>query len=205
MPSKTASLAAKFVKHAKALETTRAKMENLVSVGRIGNLDIEQVYAGLFLNIFTEFEALLEDLFFGLLMGKLYSAANPIRRKVRISPAEMCEEIVFAEKNYLDWLPFDDHTLPRAKRFFHNGEPFNLLNPTQVSNLKEYHLIRNAGAHKSKIARKRFNNIIRQLTLLPQERTPTGYLRSKPSAITNQTQYEIAVLELENIARRLCA
>ena len=38
-------------------------METLFSSGYIAQTDIEQVYAGLFLNTFTEFEALIEDLF----------------------------------------------------------------------------------------------------------------------------------------------
>jgi len=83
MSKKTSSLSNRFAKRAHDLELTRAKAENLLLANSINVADIEQVYAGLFLDIFTEFEALIEDLFLGLLMGRLYSPSQSAIRKVR--------------------------------------------------------------------------------------------------------------------------
>lgn len=204
MPKPTQSLATEFIRRTNILEASRAKMETLCTAGNIAQTDIEQVYAGLFLNTFTEFEALIEDLFLGLLMGKLYSKTYTIVKRVRIKPVSLTQEIVFHGRHYLDWLPYVQFTLPRAKRYFVNGEPFKQLDDAQIKSLQEYHMIRNAIAHKSDNSQKKFQNIISGLTLLPHEKTPAGYLRSRPRG-TGQTQYEIAVIELEVIAKKLCA
>lgn len=204
MPRPTQSLAAEFIRKTDILEVSRTKMETLFSTGSIAQTDIEQVYAGLFLNTFTEFEALIEDLFLGLLMGKLYSKTYTIVKRTKIKPVSVTQEIVFHGRPYLDWLPYDNFTLSRAKRYFVNGEPFKQLDDVQKKSLTYYYMIRNAIAHKSDSAQKKFQNSISGLTLLPHEKTPAGYLRSKPRG-TGQTQYEIAVVELKMIAKKLCA
>ena len=88
--------------------------------------------------------------------------------------------VVYGGKAYVNWLPYKEHTLKRAKLFFDSGEPFQQLSPLQKNKISEYHIIRNAIAHKSPNSLNHFNNIIAQLALLPREKTPTGYLRSKP-------------------------
>jgi len=204
VPKPSLSLATEFIRRTNILEVSRTKMETLFASGNIAQTDIDQVYAGLFLNTFTEFEALIEDLFLGFLMGVLYSKTYTIVKRVRIKPVSLTQEIVFHGRPYLDWLPYEKFTLPRAKRYFVNGEPFEQLDDAHKKSLLEYHMIRNAIAHKSDSAQKKFQKIINGLTLLPHEKTPAGYLRSKPRG-TGQTQYEIIVIELEVIAKKLCA
>lgn len=205
MPRPTSSLAATFILRNRELEQTRSKMETLLSAGHIEVADIEQVYVGLYLDIFTGFEATIEDLFLGLLTGSLYSRARSIRRKAKIKPVSMTREVISVGRQYLDWLPYKDQTIPRAMRYFDGGKPFTLLASTQKSNLDDYCIIRNALAHKSDSARTRFQGLISGLPLLPHEKSPAGYLRSKPYSWSQQTQYEIAVLELANIANVLCS
>ena len=106
---------------------------------------------------------------------------------------------------YLDWLPYKDQTIPRARNYFNDGKPFTLLTPSQESNLDDYCTIRNALAHKSDSARTKFQRLISGLPLLPHEKSPAGYLRSRPYSMSKQTQYEIAVLELANIANVICS
>lgn len=205
MPRLTTRLVDKLITRSQELERTRSKIENLLTVGYIELNDIEQVYAGLYLDIFTEFEAMIEDLFFGLLSGSLYSRQYKIERKVRIQPVSMTRQVISGDRSYLDWFPYRERTIPRAKNFFDVGEPFTLLVSSQEENLDNYYTIRNALAHKSETAYIKFQKIIDGLTLLPQERSPAGYLRSRPYAASPQTQYEIAVLELETIAKLLCS
>jgi len=66
------------------------------------------------------------------------------------------------------------------------------------------HLLRNAVAHKSDSAKSKFEASIQAIPLLPQEKTPIGFLRSKPHGVSGLTQYQIAVLDLEAIAQKLC-
>ena len=179
-------------------------MEALFNAGQVGLNDIEQVYSGLYLDIFTEFEITIENLFLGLLSGSLYSRKNLIERKAKIQPVSMTRAIVFGDRAYLDWLPYRDKTIERAEVYFVDGKPFTLLTSTQKSNLDEYGIIRNALAHKSDSAKKRFQKLINGLSLLPREKSPTGFLRSRPYSASTQTQYEITVWELIDMIKNLC-
>jgi len=188
----------------KALEKTRSKMETLLSAGHVEVSDIEQVYVGLYLDIFTEFEATIENLFLGLLTGSFYSRTYSIRRQAKIQPVSMTRQVIFMGRQYLDWLPYKERTIPRAMRYFDDGRPFTLLTSTQRSNLDDYCTIRNALAHKSISATTKFQALIGGLPLLPAQRSPAGYLRSTPYSASQQTQYQIAVLELADIVNVLC-
>ncbi len=119
-------------------------------------------------------------------------------------PATKAQEVVFEGKSYLDWLPFPEYAIPRAKRFLHNGEPFSLLDDNEKATLKKYHLLRNAVAHKSASAKAKFEAVIGNPALTPREKTPKGYLRTLPYGPGGLTQYQIAVAELQAIATKLC-
>jgi hypothetical protein len=107
-------------------------------------------------------------------------------------------------RNYLDWLPFQEHTIQRAKRFLHEGEPFSLLDDNEKGILKKYHLLRNAVTHKSASAKAKFEAVIGNPALTPREKTPKGYLRVLTYGPGGLTQYQIAVIELQAIATKLC-
>jgi len=186
-----------------SIETTRNTMEELFYSGSLNMVDIEHVYAGLFMELFTNFEALLEELFFGIMEGTLYTRTYPILKKAIISPKNQIRHIVLGGKQYLNWLPYTDNTLIRAKLYILDGEPFCRLRASEVTKITSYHQIRNAIAHKSDNSMEKFNKSIANLTLLPRERTPTGYLRSKPYTGT-QTQFEIAAIELKLLTNILC-
>ncbi len=187
----------------KSLEATRCKVETLLIRGELTVSDTEQVYAGLFLDAFTEFEALIEDVFLGILSGTHSSTTS--KRRIKIIPVSLTREILFEGKQYLDWLPLDKHTHKRAKRFLDNGVPFSTLTAAEEKNLERLHFLRNAVAHKSDNAKVKFEASIQHLNLLPQEKTPTGYLRSKPQGSSGPNQYQIAVSDLESLAQKLCA
>jgi hypothetical protein len=204
MPSPLSTLAANYSASIKSLETTRSKVEALLLRSEMTDTDIEQVYAGLFVTAFTEFEALIEDVFLGILEGTHASANQTTKRRVEIVPISLAREILFEGKKYLDWLPLDQHTEKRAERFLNNGEPFSKLADGDKNHVHRLHLLRNAVAHKSDSAKKKFEDCLQGFTLLPQEKTPTGFLRSKPQGPSGLNQYQISVVELESIARKLC-
>ncbi|MDJ0579164.1 hypothetical protein [Crocosphaera sp.] len=219
-------------------ELTRTKIENLFVDNSLDESDVLTVYDGLFLGLFTDFEQLLEELFWGLLEGKITINGYQINkiRKVTISPQSEINAVIAIDRlvrthklyfkgtgnreqgtekcpnsfgdcyilggqRYLDWLPYDN-TIKRAKIFFHNGIPFDNLDDDQKTYLGRYHKIRNAIAHKSPKSQADFNKIIQNLPLLPSQKSPAGYLRSKPRG--QQTQYEIASAQLIQIALNLC-
>lgn len=203
MPKLCIRLYQNFSQKTNSIETTRSKMEGLLTSGAINLTDIQHLYAGLYLELFTEFESLLEELFFGLYNGTFFSRHYTINRKSRISPISEIQPIVYGGKAYVNWLPYKENTLKRAKLYFDLGEPFCQLSNGEIQLISNYHIIRNAIAHKSPNSLNKFNNIIAGLPLLPREKTPTGYLRSIPSG-TGQNQFQIAVGELRMLANKLC-
>lgn len=205
MPRRPSYLARDFATKLLLLESTRAKVETLHSPGPLARQDVETVYAGLFIDAFTEFEALIERLFLGLFDGSLRSTTQPTTRIFTVTPKTSCRTVVFDGNNYVDWLPIDERTIKRAKRFLTGGIPFTSLLSTEKSNLKSAHLLRNALAHKSDSATKNFLKSINQQALLPHEKTPSGYLRSRPQGTTGPTQFEIKMNILDTISKKLCA
>jgi hypothetical protein len=205
MPKKTSSLAKSISKKLALLEATRARVEALLLSGHLSVEDVEQVYAGLFLDAFTEFEGLLEDLFLGIVSGSHKSAVPTTKRRVKIVPIALTQEICFEGRAYLDWLPIDKYTTKRAGRFLDNGEPFSRLTKDEEKTIERLHLLRNAVAHKSDNAKHKFEVSIQAWPLLPQEKTPAGFLRSKPQGPAGFNQYQIGVSQLETIAQKICA
>lgn len=205
MPRRPSYLAGDFSNKLALLERTRSKVEAIFIQGNLDRQDVEAVYSGLFIDAFTEFEALIERLFLGLFDGSLRSVSQPATRRFKLRPNTFCREVVFDGKDYADWLPFDDRTIPKAKRFLNAGIPFSNLTQPEIQALKQAHLLRNALAHKSDAATKRFLSTINQQALLPHEKTPSGYLRTLPQGAAGLTQFALTMNVLSVTAKKLCA
>lgn len=202
MPNPASDLANNFVAHIRTLEITRHKIEGLLQTGYLDREDAEQVYCGLYLNVFTEFEGLIEELFFGLLSSTIVSP-NAVC-VVPPSSSALAQQILMIGKSYLDWLPYDK-TLERANIIFQDGRPFSLLQHNHKEKLLQFIKIRHVIAHKSNHAKQQFERgVIGTLTLLPRERTPVGFLMSRFRTNPVQTQYELVIQELESMAQLLC-
>ena len=110
----------KFNRRVSALGSTRKKIEGVLSSGLIRIRDAETVYAGLFLDAFTNFEIFLERLFLGILSGQVRAHA---KRLLKVSPTSKTKDVLFVGKQYLDWLPYKDKTIERASCFLLTGDP----------------------------------------------------------------------------------
>ena len=116
----------------------------------------------------------------------------------------MARDVVTGGKAYLSWFPYD-WTEKRAQAFFSGGRPFTLLNAADKVFLQDLVTIRNAVAHQSSHALRKFEKrLISGTPLLPRERTPVGYLRSILRAAPVQTRYEQIAAECARVAYTLC-
>ena len=192
------SLLKRFEGHLNALNTTRKKVEGLQIKGFLVRRDIERIYEGIFLDAITSMEAMLEKMFIRYLMAKDSSMA--ISRIQVKSPIVAREILLGGDKKYLDWLPYEK-TEKRARAFLRAGRPFTQLDDTYKKTLSEMLVIRNAIAHQSSHAEARFEKMISGQPLLPHEKTPAGYLRSKIDPST--TRYQFYVAEMAVIIRCL--
>ncbi len=187
-----------------SLERTRAKMEALLSSGALVRRDVEQVYSGLFMRGITSFEYVIESLFIGLLVGRFTPASAKIRCRADFRSDLVARSVVFGGRNYVDWFPYG-HTEKRAKAFFRAGKPFTELSKADKSVLENLLYIRNAIAHPSRYASRKFEEqVIGALPLTGTERSPAGFLRSPFRIAPHQTRYENSVSEMVSLARKLC-
>jgi hypothetical protein len=179
-------------------------MERLYAQSMVAKRDVEHIYGALFLGAFASLEGMLEDLFLKLLTGRV-RVPRSVRSKVTFRSDMVARGVVFGDRKYVDWTPYD-RTLKRAETLFYGGRPFSKLDPNEIGVIKMVCTIRNAVAHQSGHARKQFDKeVISQLTLPPRERTPTGFLRSIHSSAPDVTRYEQLIGDLTSIARNLAS
>jgi len=199
----SASLSDAYVSRLRRFERARAKVERLFRSGHFTHYDTALFYEGIFLRTVTTFEGLMEDLFVGLLAGSVRPGRNVLPRVTFRSHA-VARDVMLGGRAYVDWLPYH-HAEKRAEAFFRGGLPFSNLEGGDKRELERIILIRNAVAHQSRDARKKFErNVIGAAPMLAVERTPAGYLRSIFRAAPDQTRYEEIANTFAFLARKLC-
>lgn len=178
-------------------------MEKLALQGILPPKDILRVYSGAYLGFYNCVEQAVEELFVGLVTGRVMHARK-VRPLLTVKSDLAARRIIAAGRSYADWLPFDKNTRPRAKAFFVGGKPFLDVNNDDRGVLDRYSVIRNAIAHGSRYALARFQEeFVDGKSLPPQQKQPAGYLRGTHAGA--QTRLEFIVTELTAVVRRLCA
>jgi len=186
--------------HFRTLERTRRKMEGLFRKELLVRLDVERVYEGLYLDAVTSFEASIEDLFIRIITTR--ASPTGVTPRVSFKSSQVARDVVLGgERRYLDWLPYSK-TDQRARAFLRAGQPFSRLSSTYRKTLDHIVVIRNAIAHKSSHSKRRFQDLVNSLPLLPREKTAAGFLRSRIDVST--TRYQFYTREMIDIIRFLC-
>lgn len=167
-------------------------------------MDATLLYEAGFLAAVSSFEALVEELFVGLLVGQLKPSLGDVQPRAAFRSHLVAREFVLAGRNYADWLPYD-RTEDRARVFFRGGRPFTGLLATQTAHLSRCLVIRNAIAHRSRHAHRQFERqVTSPLPLAPRERSPAGFLMSQYSAHPPLSRFENLLADLYRIALQLC-
>ena len=202
MPDGHAFVTKGYASTVRQLDTTRRRIAILYDKRQVEDDDMNHLYSALFLSLVTNFEGFLEDLFVGFLSQEIAPPTNVIPRAA-LESSSLAREIVLGGENYAEWLPYRG-TRKRCFAFFEGGRPFSLLREEQEHFLDNHvMIIRNAIAHQSQYALKKFENkVLSGLVLAPKERTPGGYLRSIHSG--EATRYEYYAGELMGLATFLC-
>lgn len=176
-------------------------MERLHKAKQIALRDLHSVYEALFIRAVTSFEVFLQDQFIATMSGKAaYGRARKVSaRMTAVSNAAMMD-ILLQTRPYVTWLPYE-HTHQRALVYLKDGKPFSEIPNAERQTMEKITIIRNAIAHQSEHAVKKFENkVLSGLILLPQEKKPAGFLRSVLRASPLQRRFEFYVTELGRIA-----
>src|ERR1035441_8176133 len=181
-------------------------MERLYRTDRIALRDLHSVYEALFIRAVTSFEVFLQEQFVSVMNGKAaYKKVRGVSARMITDSADALTDILLQGRPFLTWLPYEEHTHKRALLYLKDGRPFSDIQKPERETMERITIIRNAIAHQSDHAIKKFNDkIVGTLPLLPQEKKPAGFLRSILRAAPRQTRFEFYVTELGRIATSIC-
>lgn len=196
-------VAQEVARRSRGLDQHLGRVEHSASMQHLTRTDLERIYCGAFMSYITFLERSIERAFLGLLMGRFTSQQSAVRSLVRIESEQVARAVVNGGRSYVDWLPFEDHTKPRAKAFFSRGKPFTDLQAADRAVLRRAHAVRNAIAHESSAAVRRFRReCVDGLALPPNQRRPGGYLRGHHAVGQSRIQFMMA--EGNAVMYRLC-
>ena len=161
------------------------------------------MYAGEHLEFHAFVERSIEQLFVGLLRGRLTSSVPSVRPLIAVSSDSVAHSVVSGDRTYADWLPYKRYTNRRARSFFSSGKPFTTLEKPDVEALDESLVLRNAIAHRNSSALRAFQKLLVADRHLPvSQRRPGGYLRG-PHTI-GQTRMNHLMSRVVAVMFRLC-
>jgi hypothetical protein len=203
MATSATNLVTRLASHLANIEHSRRKVETLFGDRVLVRRDVELVYRGMFLEAVTAFEGFLEALFVGLVCKATSHPCRKVKPKVFFNSRAVCHSVIQGKMPYADWMPFEN-TVKRANAYLHLGLPFTSLSKDKRRKLEKISIIRNAIAHQSRQAERRFHSeVLTGLNLLSHETTPAGFLRSVFAVNPSQTRYEEYIFDLVSLARQM--
>ena len=202
MPRAPSTVAGEVASRARSLVYYVARMERLFNARELGRPDLNRAYAGAFLSFYTYVERSLERLFIGIVMKRFTSPS--VRPLVEVRSEVVARKIIASGKKYVDWLPFERETEPRALAFLSSGKPFTELTAADKKTLDRLGIIRNALVHESEHAMKQFRRTFTDGRALPTDQLlPAGYLRGQHSP--GVTRFANTLNEVVAVFDRFCA
>jgi hypothetical protein len=170
----------------KRLKGCCTHVDTLMSKGKITSTECELIYESVFLTSIARFEGLLNDVMEEFVCGVPSTKAGcyvMIRPRTRSA----FRVVLTGGRPYIDLMPYKE-CVDIAKRFFHEGKPFSDIHESDRSILAQAMFIRNAIAHRSASAIKKFRKDVSGVDQLPPHRQfPGSYLRRNYRANPTQT------------------
>ena len=175
---------------ARALDRYLQRMERLFLDGTVTRQDVERAYSGGLLEFHAFLERSIERLFVGLLRSRLVHSSARVRSLIAVESDAVAHNIIIGERRYVDWLPFEGRTMKRARAFFASGLPFCNLDSADQASFDELSTVRNALAHQSAPALRKFEKkFIDQKLIPPAQHRPTAYLRGPHTVGQSRMNY----------------
>lgn len=157
-------------------------------------------FEALFVRSVVAFERFLEAYFYEIVFSKYIPKGISISPLASFTTRPAAVAIVQGSRGFADWLPYDAHTVPRARLFLKEGRPFADLDMPTRKQLEEIMFIRHAIAHASQSARDKFD-LIAQKHLSSGIITPARFLQSSiGSPASPQDRLEAYIMQLIDAA-----
>ena len=175
MPKPAITIYDKLISKARGLNLYLGRIDKLQRIRDLRLEDAEKAYAGALLEFHAFFETSIENLFLGLLRGRIQSPDSKVRSLTIVNSDSVARAIVFGGRNYVDWLPYERFTITRAKAFFSRGRPFTQLDNNDHKAFRNLSTIRNALAHHSSSSNRAFKKaFIDGKPIQPRQRRPSA-------------------------------
>jgi hypothetical protein len=204
MPRPSKQLGENLARNTRSILRYRSKIEALYRSRHMTLVDVERAYGGALVEHYMICERTVEDLFCGLLSGRLVSGNRSVRPLVSVNSDAVARRVVRGERPYVDWFPWQRYTQGRAEAFFSTAAPFASLTKSDRGHLEEYGWIRNAIAHRSQAAVRIFTaRLITSRGIVPAQQRPAQFLRGSHASAT--TRFEYYVVRTSSIIEGLCA
>lgn len=178
-------------------------MEAQLRAGRIGVADTELVYSSSFLSICCQWEGLLEAALLEVVCGPPSTKPGRQRLATFKGKAHLRDVLLHPRKEYIG-LENLRKAVDLAALFIQEGRPFSEVSQSNQTHLQQAVLVRNAIAHQSDVAIKKFRVSVPGVASLPaMKRTPGAFLRHQFRINPDQTRFELYVTAFRSAASEI--
>ena len=189
--SRLADQARRFTRRVLRYHDRCVRIENVFRGGKLKVTDVELVYSSSFLSLCSQWEALLEEILYEVVCGEQSKRSGNVRYVEFKSRQNLRDVLLFPTRSYLS-IPSLKRAEELAELFVKEGRPISAVSAANRSRLAEAVKIRNAIAHESDFARKKFREAVPGVSALPRsKRLPGAFLRHQFRQSPSQRRYEV--------------
>lgn len=172
------------------------------SVARLSAGQMHLLTEAILARAFSHYEVLLEETFILYTRGKKTRGGNKVKTFINPKNASHARDILKAGMTFLDWNSADK-IITRCETYLGDDNPIHLAVSTHRDRLENIRKTRNAIAHKSVEADRKYRIVIRnELGTLPLSDVPVGkfLLTRNPNAFDNETFLRSYIRTLVEVA-----
>lgn len=202
--SRLADIGGRYRQAIRHLRSCCNRVETLLSSDKVRISDVELIYESAFLNATARFEGLLNEVLEEIVCGKSsnkaghYSLIQPRSRKA-------FRAILTGRSGYVDLMPMRQ-CVEVSERFVNEGKPFSDVADADKHLVSQIVLIRNAIAHRSDSALKKFRRDVAGVgDLSPHRQFPGAYLRRQYRANPVERWNDLYLNTLEKVGANLAS
>ena len=201
--SRVNELAARFERSVSGLDACCTRIENQFAKGRIRITDVEQIYSGCFLSVHSRWETFLEETLYETVCGGKERDFRKGKKMVFRNRKDFRSTLEYVHGPYLS-IGAVERAIKLAEVFVQNGRPISAISELNRTRITEGVRIRNAIAHDSRDARRKFREKVPGVAQLPKNRrVPGAFLRHSFRRNPSQMRYEIYFAAYRSASREI--
>jgi hypothetical protein len=180
-----------FLRRVSRYQSCCVRIEDAFDKNKLQVSDVELVYCSSFLSVCCQWESFLEEVLYEVTCGEESRRLGNQRYITVRNRPKLQELLLFQRRDYLS-LPNLKQAQDITALFVKNGRPISAVSEPNRTFLEQAVRIRNAIAHESSFAKKKFREGVPGVRSLPTtKRTPGAFLRHEFRQAPAQRRYEL--------------